>query len=241
MLEGYTGFPQLIDIQIAPCEYSLVMPYLGKTLYKHEYTQGIFVQILRKVAILHKHNIVHFDIKTSNICIDDDNKISIIDFSHSILTRGYEIHARTCCGTYAYMPPEAFCKKNYKLTSAIDIWSIGCVLYELITQKMLFDFDEKTKRITYSDISNAIKKFDEIDGHENEKQIMSMIFQLNPQNRPTCVDILKFLGVSCKIPKLYTIPQINERKKVSRMRINTNDAIQKYIDNIIDNCLCDTT
>lgn len=106
---------------------------------------------------------------------------------------------------------------------------------------MLFDFDEKTKRITCDDISNAIKKFDDIDDFEDEKQIMSMIFQMEPRNRPTCIDILNFLGVSCKIPKLYTIPQKNKWKKVSRMRINTNDAIQKYIDNIIDNCLCDVT
>lgn len=135
LLGGYKGFPQLIDIQIKPCEYSLVMPYLGKTLYKHKYTRDIFIQILRKVAILHKHNIVHFDIKPPNICIDDNNKISIIDFSHSILTLDYEIHVHTCCGTYTYMPPEVFRKKTYKLTSAIDIWSIGCVLYELITKK----------------------------------------------------------------------------------------------------------
>lgn len=112
LLEGHIGFPQLLDIQIAPCEYSLVMPYLGKTLYNHEYTRGIFVQILRKVAISHKHNIVHFDIKPSNICIDDNNKISIIDFSHSILTRDDEIHAQTYCGTYTYMPPEVFRKKK---------------------------------------------------------------------------------------------------------------------------------
>ncbi|HNX75391.1 MAG TPA: serine/threonine-protein kinase [Candidatus Rifleibacterium sp.] len=86
------------------------------------------------LAEAHRHEIIHRDIKSSNILISDDTRVKIVDFGlvkqrgDSELTR-----AEQFMGTLSYAAPEQLMGERGKVTPQTDIYSLGVVMYELVT------------------------------------------------------------------------------------------------------------
>jgi serine/threonine protein kinase len=98
--------------------------------------KSIFRQVLEAVNFCHSKGIIHRDIKLENILFSDENKtkIKIIDFGVSGLVKS----ERSKCGTLRYMPPEVITGSNTNSLPSIDVWGLGCILYELLTGEVLF-------------------------------------------------------------------------------------------------------
>ena len=112
---------------------------------------------------LHNYlNIIHRDIKPSNILLDDNFNIKLADFGSSsfIKNNDYIINddkdeklARTYIGTPYYMSPEICLNSEY--SNKTDIWSLGCMLYEMIKLENPFYSKNQAQlvlKILYSDI-----------------------------------------------------------------------------------------
>ena len=82
---------------------------------------------------------MHRDIKTSNIYLTGSNTIKLADFGISKVLEATADQALTVVGTPYYMSPEICENKAY--TYASDIWSLGCLLYELCTLEHAFQAD----------------------------------------------------------------------------------------------------
>ena len=95
------------------------------SLYNKYY---IASQLVSSVAFLHQNNIMHRDIKAGNILVDKDYHIYLIDFGLSHII-GENEYTRGSFGTLYYAPPEMYKDKPYN--KAIDIWSMGVVIYYL--------------------------------------------------------------------------------------------------------------
>ena len=97
-----------------------------------------FVQICLALKYIHGLRILHRDIKASNIFLTGTNCIKLGDFGISKVLQGTLEAAMTVVGTPYYMSPEVYQGKPYTLKS--DVWSLGCLLYELCTFEVIFSF-----------------------------------------------------------------------------------------------------
>lgn len=93
---------------------------------------GLMSQVLSGIAYAHQKGIIHRDLKPSNIMIDKSDVPRIMDFGISVMA-GAE---KDMAGTFSYMSPEHFSKPPVTFQS--DIFSLGQVLYEMLTGKLAF-------------------------------------------------------------------------------------------------------
>lgn len=103
------------------------------------------VDICRGVAFLHSRHVLHRDLKPENILVMDDGRAVVADFGMSVFCvekgTATAINANVC--TLSYKAPETLIDKGRDYTSASDIWSLGVVLWELFTGRLLFRIHEK--------------------------------------------------------------------------------------------------
>ena len=170
---------------------------------KYELSQikFIFHEIVSGIKYLHDKNILHRDLKPSNILVNKKNEIKIGDFglarifSKKANTRRYTNQVVTLC----YRAPELLLGEvNY--TTEIDIWSLGCVLVELLIGRAIFSIkkgiEEKEKEV-FLLICKICGTPDEINwpGVTNYKNYTKLIpktkyeNQLNQKNLPNIDEI----------------------------------------------------
>ena len=87
---------------------------------------------------MHSHSVLHRDLKTLNIFLNKDNKIKIGDLGVAKILENMETDFATSkVGTPYYLSPEVCEDRPYNSKS--DIWSLGCILYEMCTLKHPFE------------------------------------------------------------------------------------------------------
>ena len=96
-----------------------------------------FIQICLALEVIHDKGIVHSDLKPSNLMMTGSGYgVKLTDFGISQnMAPGYNI-STTGAGTLPYMSPEVLKGESYN--SKTDVWSLGCILYELVVGKNAF-------------------------------------------------------------------------------------------------------
>ena len=158
-IKKHMKHPNIICIHDAFFEndaFYLVMPYFGYRLTKYiksknrtrSINKEIIYQILSGLAYLHSFGIIHRDLTPSNILIVN-NMIKIIDFGLAKRTDSTkEIFKNTLgmCSLW-YRAPEIIFGNNY-YDNKVDIWSVGCILAELLTGIGLFEVNDEDELAT---------------------------------------------------------------------------------------------
>jgi serine/threonine protein kinase len=165
------------------------MNYYGEVLnlknLNNDLIYKYIIQLFNGIYFLHKNNISHGDIKPLNILMDNINHIiKIIDYG-SVIFNHYEklnnIKFNYRCTLY-YISPEEL--KNNKYYISNDIWSLGCLLYELFTGKIFIEslFDSINKLYIIN-----LNKFKDIE-NEEKYDYLKYLFELIKQE-----DIIHFI------------------------------------------------
>ena len=111
---------------------------------------NIMEQVLSAVAVAHEHNIIHRDLKPQNILIDENGVTKITDFGIAVaLSENALTQTNTVLGSVHYLSPEQV--RGGMATKQSDIYSLGIILYELLTGTVPFKGETA--------ISIAIKHF----------------------------------------------------------------------------------
>ena len=99
-------------------------------------TAQLVASAARAVHHAHQRGILHRDIKPANILLDEDDQPLLTDLGLAKLSTGESNLTQTgaVLGTPSYMPPEQ-AKSSESITTAADIYSLGAILYELLTGK----------------------------------------------------------------------------------------------------------
>ncbi|KAB1267606.1 Serine/threonine-protein kinase Nek3, partial [Camelus dromedarius] len=92
-----------------------------------------FTQMCLGVNHIHKKRVLHRDIKSKNVFLTQNGKVKLGDFGSARLLSNPMAFACTYVGTPYYVPPEIW--ENMPYNNKSDIWSLGCILYELCTLK----------------------------------------------------------------------------------------------------------
>lgn len=97
------------------------------------------LQVCEALAYIHAHGLVHRDLKPSNIMVDEDRQVRLMDFGLAKFLAddaGMTLDGRMV-GTFRYMPPEQILGEP--LDGRADLYSLGVILYELMTGRPPFD------------------------------------------------------------------------------------------------------
>lgn len=106
----------------------------------------IFYQLIDAVNYCHSKWIVHWDLKLNNIVFAKPNsrEIRIVDFGISGI-HAFNNYDKSRAGSLKYMAPEVLTGKHTAAYPAIDIFSLGVILFALVTGKLPFDSKDKDK------------------------------------------------------------------------------------------------
>jgi predicted Ser/Thr protein kinase len=98
---------------------------------------GYLVQTCRALQYAHRRSVIHRDIKPANIVVTVEGVVKVVDFGIALLAAASKTQTGTLLGTLAYMSPQQLGGKRADARS--DIWSVGVVLYELLTGRRPFE------------------------------------------------------------------------------------------------------
>jgi len=152
------------------------------------------IQIAEALKAAHAKGIIHRDIKSENIMVTDDGRVKVMDFGLAKLRGSVKLtKTGTTTGTAAYMSPEQF--KNEEVDHRTDIWSLGVVLYEILTGSLPFqgDYEQAMMYSILNEEPEDVKKMYP-DCTDVLADVVSTCLQKEPENRfASMQDILDVL------------------------------------------------
>ena len=167
--------------------------------------QCYMFQIIQGLKYMHYRRIIHRDLKPENIFLDDKSDLKIGDFGYAVKLSSKDEKRKSILGTIFYCAPEVIDRKNYDGYSfKADIWSLGVIMYNLLTGILPF-FD--TNDNIYSKIINGSFSFpDDIEIGKAAKDLIKQILEVNPKKRPDLNQILshEFFHMN-KFPKSLSL------------------------------------
>ncbi|NXM54796.1 NEK11 kinase, partial [Illadopsis cleaveri] len=187
-----------------------------------------FIQLLLGVNYMHERRILHRDLKTKNIFLKD-SLLKIGDFGVSCLLMGSCDLATTFTGTPYYMSPEVLKHQGYNTKS--DIWSLGCILYEMCCMNHAFtgqNFLSVVLKIVEGETPSLPDRYP-----SKLNAVLCSMLSKNPSLRPAAAEILKSPYIDEQLKKIqYNFTNMTVKDKALNWQKETAPifgAVQKKV------------
>lgn len=161
--------------------------------FTEDWVRTIFAQLLQAVQYLHSKNVIHRDLKSQNVFLSEEGHVRLGDFglcrhTHRCTGTSTLTHAGTDC----YMAPEMLSSSRYGKPA--DMWSLGCILYELCTGQFMWELDGILGALVMAD-SHSVQKLVQKEiapavGNEL-KSLLKKLLHINPAMRPTATTCMR--------------------------------------------------
>ncbi len=219
------------DLQGLKVHY-IVMEYIeGRTLKEVIKEEGRIpekralnyaIQILDALKIAHAKGIVHRDIKSPNIMITHDDRVKVTDFGIARIADNTTVTATNAImGSVHYFSPEQ--ARGAKVDNRSDIYSLGIVLYEMLTGRLPFDAENPVSVALMQVQSKMPKPSDSYpDISEDADILVEKLTMKNPEDRfkdaSAAIKAIKgiLLGRGISITEKEIDPPVSKNKKVIR-------------------------
>ena len=175
----------------------------GKSFLPEQITD-LIIYICLGLHEIHSHNIIHRDLKPANIFLTVDKRAKIGDFDQSKLLKSKNDLTSSKVGTLIFQSPEKYQHKQYYTDD--DMWSLGIIIYELITLKHPFNFEKNFE-------NNLLKgKYPPLgENVEKEfKQLVDNLLKVNGKDRPSAIEVLNMDFIKKRIKVLLDTKQITK-------------------------------
>ena len=184
----------------------------------------IFIQMVRGLKALHDLKILHRDLKSANIFLFSDGSAKIGDCNVSKVV--YKGLGYTQTGTPYYASPEVWNDDPYDNKS--DIWSLGCVTYEMLTLHPPFraeDMEGLYQKVIKGQFGRINPRYS-----DDIYEMIKYLLKVNPVDRPNCGEILKHPLVLKRIEffkeqegfKEEDFDEMDEGKLLKTLRVTKN-------------------
>lgn len=164
---------------------------------REDFIWRVFIQVVKGLKSMHDLNIMHRDLKSANVFLNTDESVKLGDMNVSKVATQEGLNF-TQTGTPYYASPEVWKDEPYDIKS--DIWSLGCVLYEMITLKPPFQASSMKglfKRVCNGKIQRIPKTYS-----VELWTIVKQMLNVNAKQRPDCTRLLESPIIQAK-EKLY--------------------------------------
>jgi len=193
----------------------------------------LIVQMLRALAYLHRHGILHRDLKPDNVVVVD-GQVKVLDFGLSTYLEALEPPGTSWVGTFPYMAPEML--RGEQITIATDLYALGMVAYELLIGKYPFDLHDRVRLEAHIRETVLPCAGDELD--DRLRPVLARLLAKNPRNRYASADetvyaLAAALGQALTVETVATresflqaAPFVGRREEIARLMDAVRDAAQ---------------
>lgn len=173
----------------SPEKLYLVLSFInGGELFYHLQKSGKFsmdrsrfyiAELLSALESLHELNVIYRDLKPENILIDYQGHIALCDFGLCKLNMSNDDKTNTFCGTPEYLAPELLLNQGY--TRSVDWWTLGTLLYEMLTGLPPF-YDDDVPTMYKKILQNTLKFPPFLEGTDAQ-DLLAKLLQKDPAHR----------------------------------------------------------
>jgi serine/threonine protein kinase len=165
-------------------------------IFSNDDIKQLILPIVSGINYLHNNNIIHCDIKPSNILLFGDKIIKISDFGDSKLSLNRYEKTYTYVGTPYYQAPEII--NNIGYSFPIDYWALGVIFYELLTLKL--PFTGSSLLLLFNNINKCKYNINII--NDKYKKIIKGLLEKDMNKRYIYNDIKQFFDNLIILPKI---------------------------------------
>ena len=226
---------ECVDSFIEKCCLHIVMEYVDggdlsqiiekrRTPPEEKEVIRLLIQVIIAIQYIHKHKIIHRDIKPQNIFLTKEGVVKIGDFGISKSLDSTSALAKTCVGTPCYLAPEVWGGRAYD--SKADMWSVGCVFFELCSLKKAFE--GKSQKELVDKILIGRHEQIPVQYSSDLRHIIDGLMAMDPAKRPSAAQVLKLGFIRFHMEQILKEDEEKamQKKEKEKKKLETPQSVQ---------------